>query len=238
MSRGMANSVGRSETAPIVFDVRRSDLSIQVNFRSHFWSLFHNIPNLYSALLRGLGEFGVTPSTIKSDVADGSLGAYNVNFWMFGFRALVRIRLEQVEIQFNNITQSDVEQMERAFVRLLEALAASNAEFALSSYAVDIGLHGELSGVESKDYLATFVARSPRLPGPYIGSGVVFYFGEDGAATLRTVTADLSGLLPGKLYVRVYCVYKETLDPKGLRAAVEEQMTAAFSSIGLRRETA
>ena len=155
---------------------------------------------------------------------------------MLGFRALVRIRLERLEIQFDNITQADVEPMERAFVRLLGALAAAQSDFDLSSYAVDIGLHGRLSGVEPKDYLGTFVAKSPSLPGPYIASGVIFYFGEDGAAAVRTVTADLSGLVPGNLYVRIYCLYKDTVPPQGLRAAAQEQIRAALSSLGLTRE--
>jgi len=221
------------ETRPIVFDVQRTDVSIQAKFRTHYWSLFHNIPALYSALLTGLGEFGVTPHGIRSDVADGSLGAYNVNFWMLNFRALVRIRLEQIEVQSNNITQSDVEPLERAFVRLTEALAGSTSDFALSSYAVDVGLHGQPTGVDPKDYLATFVRTRPRLPGPYTGSGVVFYFGEDAATMVRTLTADLSGLLPDKLYVRVFSLYKETVHPHMLRSAVEGHVRAALQSIGL-----
>ena len=230
----MATLAELRETTPIVFDVQRSDVSIQARFRTHLWSLFHNIPALYEALLTRLAEFGLTPQGIKSDVADGSLGAYNVNFWLLGFRALVRIRLENLEIQFNGVIQGDVDVLERIFVRVSEALDTSTQDFGVSSYAVDIGLHGPLTGIEPKDYVATFVTRVPPLLGPFIGSGAVFYFGEEGDTTLRTITADLSGYLPGKLYIRVYAIYKDTVRPQTLKTAVEEHMAAALRSLGLR----
>ena len=68
----------------------------------------------------------------------------------------------------------------------------------------------------------------------FIGSGAVFYFGEEGDTTLRTITADLSGYLPGKLYIRVYAIYKDTVRPQTLKTAVEEHMAAALRSLGLR----
>lgn len=224
-----------AERGPIVFDVERADLSVQATFRTHFWSLFHNIPDLYSALLRELGEFGVTPNSIRTDAGDGSLGAYNVNFWMLNFRVQVRIRLEQVEIHSNNITQPDAELFERAFIRLFQALAGASREFAISGYAVDLGLHGQPTGVEPREYLASFVRRRPDLPGTYIGSGVVFYYGEDENSTIRTVTADLSGALTGKVYVRIYSLLKDTVQPQTLRGVVEGNMTAALRGIGLTR---
>lgn len=219
--------------SPIRFEVERSDLSIQATFRTHLWALFHNIPQLYSALLTELGELGVTANSIKSDTADGSLGAYNVNFWLMNFRAQVRIRLEQLEIHFTNIVQADADKSERLFLQLARALAAVNEEFAFSGYAVDIGLHGQPIGIEPKEYLARFVGRRPQLPGPYIASGAVFYFGEEGHATLRTLTADLSGLLTDKLYVRIYSVFKDTVRPERLRSTVEEHTSAALRSIDL-----
>lgn len=221
-----------AERAPIVFDVQRSDLTIQINFGKHFWPLFHNIPSFYSALLDRLGEFGVVPNSIRTDVADGSLGAYNVNFWMFNFRASVRIRLERLELQFNNILQSDLDELERVFVRLTEALAASFEGFEVASYAVDLGLHGQPLGVEPKTYLARFISNVPEGVGPHFGSGVVFYFGEEGQAPLRTITADLSGPLPGKVYVRLYSVLTGTT-AHALRGAIEEHMTIGLRSLGL-----
>lgn len=221
--------------APASFDVQRANLSIQVKFGKQFWPLFHNIPSLYSALLERLGSFGVTPQSIKSEVGDGSLGAYNVNFWLLGFRALVRIRLEQMEVEFNAITQQDVDPFEKAFVELLAALAQASPEVGVSSYTIDIGLHGDVGGIEPKEYLSRFLRAIPSGAGPFIGCGVVFYFGAAGPATLRSVSADLSGALPGKLFVRAFSVYDATVQPSGLRRLVEEDGQAALSILNLAR---
>ena len=76
----------QSSSAPVLFNPERADLSVTVTFSGHLWPLFHNVLDLYSALLNELADFGITVSGIKSDVGDGSLGAYNVNFWLLGFR--------------------------------------------------------------------------------------------------------------------------------------------------------
>lgn len=217
------------------FNVQRSDLTVHANFRTHLWSLFHDVPSFYAAVLRALADFGVTPHAIRSEVGDGSLGAYNVNFWMLDFRTLVRVRLERLEIQFNNILQPDVERLERAFVRLIEALQASNPDFAVSGYLVDIGLHGDLPGVDARGYLARFVTMHPTLPGPYVGSGAVFYHGEDGPATFRSLTADLSRQVTGGLYVGYHAFYNGTVRPEILRTTVEADITTALRGLGLTR---
>jgi hypothetical protein len=222
-------------SGPIPFDVKRASLSIQVKFLKQFWPLFHNIPSLYSALLERLSAFGVTPQGIKSEVGDGSLGAYNVNFWLLGFRALVRIRLEQVEVDFNSITEADLDLFEKAFLELLAALYQASPEAGASSYTFDLGLHGDLAGVEHKEYLSRFARSIPQLPGPFIGCGFVFYFGAEGPATLRSASADLSGAMPGKLFVRVFSVYNATVELSGLRSLIEGDRGAALSALNLAR---
>lgn len=227
---------GRPDVEPtlIPFDVQRSDITIQVNFGAQFWPLFHNIPSLYSALLSRLKDSGVTAHHIRSDVGDGTLGAYNVNFWILAFRAQVRIRLENVEIQFNSITRQDVDAFERAFVALMGALTDAMREIQFTTYGVDFGLHGDPQGISTRDFLGRFISNVPDRLGAFIGAGVVFYFGEEAESPVRTVTADLSGAFPGKLYVRFYSLYKGTMSPETLRSAVERDATTGLESLGLR----
>ena len=74
------------------FEIERSQLSIQVGYRSRSWMLVHEIPRLYEALLQSLADFGVVPQSIRSDSGDGSLGGYSVNIWMLNYGASVRLR--------------------------------------------------------------------------------------------------------------------------------------------------
>ena len=221
----------------IPFDVQRSDITIQVNFGTQFWPLFHNIPSLYSALLSRLKDSGVTAHNIRSDGGDGTLGAYNVSFWILTFRAQVRIRLENVEIQFNNITRQDADAFERAFLALMVALTDAMREIEFTTYSVDFGLHGDLRGISSRDFLGRFVTKVPDRLGAFIGAGVVFYFGEEAESPVRTVTADLSGAFPGKLYVRLYSLYRGTISPETLRSVVERDAATGLESLGLTSQT-
>ena len=79
-------------TSSTPFRVERSELNVQVGFASPFWPLATNIAGLYAGLLKYLRDFGVTSHAIRPDSADGSLGAFNVNFWMLNFGVIVRIR--------------------------------------------------------------------------------------------------------------------------------------------------
>jgi hypothetical protein len=231
----MATSEDAGEQPPIPFKVERSDLAVQVTFRSRLWSLFHDITKLYDALL-DLSEFGVTAQGIKSDVADGSLGAYNVNFWMLDFRVLVRIRLERLDIQFNGMVQGDLERFEQAFLRLLGALSTARSDFAVAGYGIDLGLHGETVGVESGEYLSRFVRNIPRV-GPHLTSGVIFYYGEGGASTLRTLTLEMSGSFPGRLFFKHYALFNDSVRPDTLRRVFEEQVMTALRLVGLSSES-
>lgn len=220
------------------FDVQRADVTIQANFAAEFWPLFHNIPAFYSALLIRLRDVGLTSNAIKTDVGDGSLGGYNVNFWLFDIRALVRIRLERLDIEFRSILQADVDLLERAVVGVLEALRSSmssSSNFEIANYWVDVQLHGEPSGIPVRGYLSRFVSDAPSGLGPLLGSGCVFYFGEQSAAPVKTVTVDLSAAFPGKLYVRLATFFQGSTRPEALRAAVEEHMATGLAAIGLRR---
>lgn len=191
-----------TEPALLPFDTQRSDLSIQGTFESELWSLFHNVPQLYSALLHGLRDTGITPNSIRVENGDGSLGGYNVHFWLFDSRVLVRVRIDRFEIDFRNIVQSDIAPVEHVLTGLVGALSASAEGVRVASYHVDLHLHGDVVGLDRNEYLGRYVKNVPDL-GPSLGSGCVFYFGDQPGAPLRTVSVDVSGVVPGKVYVRL-----------------------------------
>ena len=214
-------------------EVTRADVTLQANFASEFWPLFHNIPAFYAALLQRLRDEGLTPTGIRADVGDGSLGGYQVSFWLLDIRAFVKIRLQHVEIEFRRMLASDVEPLHRIFVGVLEALKTAMLELQFATYAADIQLHGETTGVAPKDFAARFVTNVPTALGPVLGSGTVFYFGPP----LSSITVDMSGLLPGKLYVRLSSIIEGTNRPEDVKPILEKHLSEALAAIGLLRET-
>ena len=136
----------------------------------------------------------------------------------------------------DDLSRVNIDQLEQAFVRLTEALVAADNELTFASYGVTIELHGQPQGLGTTDYLASFAS----LPnneelGPSLGSGALFYFGERPPVTTSNLAVDLSGVIEGKLYIRVSNVLDGTvLGPSDIRGVITERLRAGLESIGLR----
>ena len=152
-----------TERELIPFDTQRSDIFIQGTFESELWSLFNDVPRLYSGLLHGLRDTGITPNSIKVDNGDGSLGGYNVQFLAVrsscpseGPHRSVRDRLsERPSVGHSSGGTCSVE--------LVGALTALTSGFRVASYLADIHLHGDVVGVDRNEYLGRFVKNVPDL---------------------------------------------------------------------------
>lgn len=217
----------------IPFDSERSDLSIQGTFESELWCLFHDVPRLYSRLLHALRDTGITANSIKVENGDGSLGGYNVSFSLFELRILVRIRLDRFEIEYRNMVHTGIAPVEHVLVRLVDALTSSTSDFRVASYLVDLHLHGDVVGMDRNKYLARYVRNAPDL-GRSLGSGCVFYFGDHPGAPIRTVSMDLSGVVPGKVYVRLYALLEGSIAAGELTGAIQKEANASMAAIGLK----
>lgn len=226
----LAGQAGQSPKIP--FRVEKSELNVQLNFASPYWPLAQNISGLYAGLLKRMAEFGVTSQALRPDVADGSLGAFNVNFWMLQFGVIVRIRLDSVELNAPNFA-IDANQLERAFVALDQSLRDVQPDLKYSTSTVTILMHGRVDGFEPKQFLERFSNSRPEGLGSFLGSGTVFYFEGRPPLTLLSVTADLSTAVAGGISVRVHSVFDDSIRPDALRAAAEEQLVLGVQGLGL-----
>ena len=220
------------------FDIERSSLIVQIDYRSRFWGLVHEIPRLYEALLRGLADFGVLDQNIRSDSGDGSLGGFKVNLWMLNYAAHVQLSLTGAELRCENLKRVALDQLEGAFVRLTEALVAADNDLAIQSYRVTIELHGQPQGVATKEFLATFVNTPEKDElGPSLGSGALFYFGERPPVMISNFGVDLSGAIDGKLYFRsVNVLDGAAVGPPDVRNVILERLRVSLEAVGLQAD--
>jgi hypothetical protein len=225
----------RSErpTELIPFRVEKSELNVQLSFAAPFWPIANNIALLYSGLLNRMRDFGVTSQAIRPDSADGSLGGFNVNFWMLQFGVIVRIRLDSVELNAPAFA-GDIEQLERALIALDQALRDAQGDLRYSSYTVTVGMHGRLEGIESKSFLTSFSRNPPAGLGEMIGSGTVFYFEGRAPATLVAVTADMSAAVAGGIYIKTHGVFDGSLKPESFRVTAEQHLEQGIKALGLQ----
>lgn len=219
-------------TALIPFRVERSEFTAQLNFATPYWPIAQNISLLYSGLLNRMRDFGVTSQGIRADAADGTLGAFNVNFWMLQFAVSVRIRLDYLELNAPNFAV-DADQLERALLALDQSLRNGQQDLSYSSYVVTFGMHGRLEGIEAKQFVSRFANDVPEGLGKPVGSGTVFYYEGPPPATLLTVTIDLSGVVAGGISVRVHSVFDESMKPELLRSTCERQLETGIRALGL-----
>ena len=218
------------------FQVEKSDLVIQVNFGARLWALMHNIPLMYEALLREMGEFGVAADGVRSEGGGGSLADYNVNFWALNLRLLVRIRLEGVELQ-TDMQGVELDYLERAFVSLTRALRVAHKDLPFTTYAVTANLHGQPDGVSAKDYLLDFMGKAPDGLGPISGYGAIFSLEPDPPCSSFTVSAQPSAALAEKVYIGVKSIFDGTaVGPEQLRKMAEEKTNLALNALGLKIE--
>lgn len=227
-------SVDPASSVVTVFDVQRSELNVQVVLSTPHWALFHEIPRLYTAILLRLGSLGVNITNIRTDAGDGTLGGYNVSFWMLNARCLVRIRPTLAEISYSTFTNDDVANAQEVLVGVVAALRDSGGpDFAIANITVELASHGSPRGIEAPTFLRRFINRVPEGLGNLLGAGVVFYF-ESPDTLLKVITADLSAMYPGSLYVRFVSRFSGDVDVASLAGLVDRQITEGLHGLGLR----
>ena len=101
------------------------------------------------------------------------------------------------------------------------------------SSQVTLAMHGQPNGVDAREFLVRFVRATPTGLGENLGAGVVFYFGERPPLTFSSVSADLSGVYPGKMFVKLHAAFGGTMAPQSVRATTEDHFRAALAGIGL-----
>jgi predicted ABC-type ATPase len=174
----------------------------------------------------------LTPQGIRPDSGDGSLGGFTVNFWIPQFGALVRIRLDGMELNAPTFNV-DVDQLEGAFLALDSSLHDAQKDLGYSNYVVTVGIHGRVEGIESKEFLARFTGNVPPGLGDVVGSGAVFYFEGRPPATLLSLSADLSAVVTGGVFLKVHSVFDGSMKPELLRKSAAQHLEESLKALGL-----
>ena len=64
------------------FNIEQSEVELESTFTPRLWTLVHDVPVLYEALLDKLGHVGLSTSDLRSDVGHGSVGNASVTLWL------------------------------------------------------------------------------------------------------------------------------------------------------------
>lgn len=195
---------------PTNFSVSRLDYTLEARYQRPEFDLLRDGAGLANNVFKLLQPYGVTLSDMKIERGDGTLSEFNLFCKLFDFGLTIRLRADRVDIV--GVLVSSQEQAKRYSAAGVETLAFVEKLLkggGYGTYAVQINMHGPLTNGDLQTFLAQFVTKAPAL-GPAIGSAVGYYYGPSEDRLSSTVIADLSGMIPGSLYVRVQGIWDAT----------------------------
>lgn len=184
--------------------VLRSDIQIESTLENRLWTVFHDIPRLYESLLRHLAPLGLNTADIRTEPGDGTLAGFNVQFWLLRFRLLVRVRLDQLECQWNELPAQDLPRFVEAVDQVIAAVAAAGEGTVPRVHQISSALHIGLEQSNAVDVIRRLVPVYPEIgPGQPLTAGVAFYFGPRDEVVSYSVGLEPSALFPPGLFSRI-----------------------------------
>lgn len=221
----------------VPLSISRAEIDVESRFEPRLWTLHHNVPALYEALLRNLTPVGLSTLDLRPDAGDGSVGGSGLGFWLFAFRANVRVKLEAFTFQCRSLGGVTRPQIVQAIGGVMAAIGqASDQQATFTGHTISYSCHGQLQGLPVTEFIRRFVPVGPAVErfGNHLGSGTAFYFGEAQPVLSSILTIDPSRELQDGLFVRVVLMIDGT--PKSAEDLAQvsvERVRGAFSALDL-----
>ena len=214
------------------FTIQKSEIEIESKFASRLWSVVHDVPVLYDALLEELAHVGLSSMDLRPDAGNGSVGGAGLGVWLFGGKVNVRIGLDSVHFQISSLEPQVVDSVDG----VIGAVRRASPELRFKSHAVSYACHGLIEGMTAAEFVRRFVPHSVNIDGfgDCLGAGAALYFGEAPPMISSTLTLDVSRVVSDGLFVRVFMVMDGAVGSgTAIRALAEERTGAALSAVGL-----
>ena len=184
--------------------VLRSDIQVESTLENRLWTVFHDIPRLYESLLRHLAPLGLSTSDIRTDAGDGTLAGFNVQFWLWRVHMRVRVRLDQIECHWNELTAQDLPRFIEAVDQVIAAVAEAGEGTVPKVHEVSTALHIGLESTDAVKVIQRLVPSYPEIgPGAPLAAGIAFYFGPRDEIVSYSVGIEPSALFPQALFSRI-----------------------------------
>ena len=215
------------------FNIERRDVELESTFSPRLWSLVHDGPVLYEALLERLAHVGLSDMDLRPEAGNGSVGATGLEFRLFGNKVNVQLRLDSFRFRTSSLASDVVNSADGVVAAIRQALPG---ELRFRTHAVSYACHGLIEGMKAAEFVGGIVRNAPVIEGfgDHLGTGVAFYFGEAPPTVSSTLTLDASRVVPDGLFVSVIVVLDGSVGTiQEIRALAEERVRTALSSVNL-----
>ncbi len=153
-----------------------SEVHYQVLFTTPAFALLANPVPLYENILKRLSKYGANLNSIA--IETGNLANTNAVCTLFNLNAVVRFRLERLEISFMRAKRSDEPSTKEIFLDALAVINETPGAPIIKDYLANVHFVTEIQNFLYKDVVSSFV-NSPKVFGDKIDAGVAFYTPED-----------------------------------------------------------
>ena len=222
---------------PTVLKLGQSDIAFQSEFMEPMFELFRDAWPFYRRLHSALSPFGLRLADIRPERGSGTLADFHVALTLFRLTTTVRIRADRIEINCVDAGRVDQKSLENAVIQILQTVENHANGLQYRNYSIAIGVHGTLSGIETKTFLSKFVNAASLDMGPQLAAGGAIYHGPEGDRLLSAVTLDLSAVVSGGLFLRAYAIWNgQGFEPGTLPATANKYWAEVLSKLGLSLE--
>ena len=211
---------------PQPFHVQSGDCTVLATFQVPAFHLLVDSAGLFHRLYGELSEHGLQVDDMKIMSADSSLGDVHLQCVLFGWSAILRVRVAGVELWYD-ITRVARATADDVFRRATLAVQDHLSKATIKTWGLTLRQHGQLPGTTSAEYLGRFIRSVPAL-GSLAGSGAIFYFTPEADRLAGSLVVDLSArTTPPGLFVEARTIWDarkialETLPEREVRYAEE-----------------
>lgn len=196
-----------------LFEVKSGDIFFQAFYSRPVFGLLQNAPSLSEQLFARLNRHGLRLSDIKIENGLGTLNEAQATASFLSLSTVVKIRLDTIEVNCFNARAVAEEQIGDLVIGALEAVKLHAPTLIFDAYTFALGMHGLLQGTTAVDFLQGFSNPPESRLGPLSGTGMVLYYGPSEGRLRAAVTADLSGVIDGALFLRPTAVWQASAVP-------------------------
>ncbi len=216
------------------FRVRDAAFSVQAKLRTPLWNLVQDMPAICSCVIERLAPFGVGLNDLRIDNRDGNLGEANLGFWALDFHTRCSIRLAEIEVHCQQLSQVEIRQVGHLTQALLGSVLDSQPDAAFADYQATFRMHGVPGASSPSTFLRQFTNSKPQGLGPVTGSGVTFHFGPLGYRISCTISADMSSSFNDSIYLATRIIFDaDQLQKEDLMVETGKYLEASLAALGL-----
>ena len=218
-----------------VFNIVQSEAELEVRFQPRLWSLVHNVPRLYEALLSSLAVCQLSPNDLRPE-GSGTVGGSSLTFWLFNFNVSVTIRLEGFSVRCNQLTNVSREQLVQVVDGIVMALGQAIDGLSILGSTVAYSGHGEVDGLQGSEVIGRFIKAGPAVEGfgENNGAGAAFYYGEAAPLLSSALTVDVSRVVVGGIFLRVVLAVAPVASNAALIDLAVDRVVATFAALDLQ----